>query len=139
LNKVKPSPFGGGFFAWWREESRYRKRTFCYLILKPDEKTRILHTPMEDHPFSISDLSSHLFGDTDRNALDFEKSKEQIIYQVLGYGLMQDWTIIQQVYSKATIQEVVVNLRQLDPVTLSFIANCLGIDRILFRCYKNGQ
>ena len=94
---------------------------------------------MQHHTFSISDLSPHLFWDTDRQLLDFEHSKEQIIYQVLEYGLMHDWNIIQQVYSKSTIQEVVVNLRQLDPVTLSFIANYLGIDRNSFRCYKNSQ
>lgn len=94
---------------------------------------------MQSYKFKISDFSPHLFWDMDRGSLDFERSKEQIIHQVLEYGLIQDWNIITQVYSKSTMQDVVVNLRQLDPVTLSFIANYLGIDRNAFRCYKNSQ
>jgi hypothetical protein len=40
--------------------------------------------------YSIQDFSKHLFWDTDRDTLDFDKSKSQIIYQVLEYGTIDD-------------------------------------------------
>ncbi|MEX0812473.1 MAG: hypothetical protein WD048_09680 [Chitinophagales bacterium] len=94
---------------------------------------------MNNHPYKISDFSSHLFWDTNRDMLDFEKHKSQIIYQVLEYGEMKDWKMIQEIYDKDTLKEVTTNLRQLDVVTLSFIAHYLNIDKSEFRCYKNKQ
>lgn len=89
--------------------------------------------------YSISDFSPHLFWDTDRKKLDFLKSRETIIYQVLEYGMMNDWILLQKIYTKEIIREVVLNLRQMDPVTLSFIAHYLKVDKSVFRCYKNSQ
>jgi hypothetical protein len=94
---------------------------------------------MNSNKYYISDFSPHLFWDVDRKKLDFEQSKETIIYQVLEYGVIKDWKILQEIYPKEIIKEVVLNLRQLDPVTLSFIAHYLKIDKTDFRCYKNSQ
>jgi len=76
-----------------------------------------------------------LFWDTDRNTLDFDKSKAQIIYQVLEYGTLEDWKIIKAVYDKETLSQVTTNLRNLDKVTLAFIATYLNLDKTAFRCY----
>ena len=92
-----------------------------------------------EEKYSISDFSPHLFWDVDRDTLDFEKSKETIIYQVLEFGMMKDWKMLQDLYSKETMKEITLNLRQLDPVTLAFIANYLKIDKTEFRCSKNSQ
>lgn len=92
-----------------------------------------------ENKYSISDFSPHLFWDTEREKLDFSKSRETIIYQVLEYGLMRDWILLQKIYSKEIIKEVVLNLRQMDPVTLSFVAHYLKVDKSDFRCYKNTQ
>jgi hypothetical protein len=92
-----------------------------------------------ENKYSISDFSQHLFWDTDREKMDFSKSRETIIYQVLEYGLMRDWILLQKIYSKEIIKEVVLNLRQMDPVTLSFVAHYLKVDKSDFRCYKNTQ
>lgn len=92
-----------------------------------------------EHSWTVHHLSPYLFWDTDRNNLDFERSKVQIISQVIEYGMMEDWNIIRQVYSDQTIREVVTNLRSMDPVTLSFMAFYLGIDKSEFRCYKQKQ
>ncbi len=94
---------------------------------------------MNTAKYSISDFSQHLFWDINRDDLNFENSKEIIIYQVLEYGKMKDWNILQELYSRDVMKEVVVNLRQLDPVTLAFISNYLKIDKKEFRCYKNKQ
>ena len=86
---------------------------------------------------SINDFSTHLFWDIDKNKLDFEKSKNQIIYQVVEYGMMKDWKLIHQLYSKEEIKNVVINLRSLDKKTLNFLALYFNIDKTTFRCYKN--
>jgi hypothetical protein len=85
--------------------------------------------------YSIQDFSKHLFWDTDRDTLDFDKSKSQIIYQVLEFGTIDDWRIVQAVYDKETLRDVVTNLRNLDRVTLAFIAAYLKLDKTEFRCY----
>jgi len=89
--------------------------------------------------YSIRDFSPHLFWDTRREDLDFERSKAQIIGQVLQYGRMEDWHIVEAVYSKETIKEVVTQMRSMDPVSLSFIAHYLQLDLNNFRCYKPTQ
>jgi hypothetical protein len=83
----------------------------------------------------ISDFSPHLFWDVDRNKLNFEKSKEQIVFQVVEFGLMNDWKLLQQVYSFEELKQIATSLRTLDKVTLSFLAHFFKIDKSEFRCY----
>lgn len=85
-------------------------------------------------PITINDFSPHLFWDVNRNELDFYRTKEQIIFQVVELGLMKDWELLQKVYPKETLKEVVQNLRSLDKVTLYFLAHYLKIDKTQFRC-----
>jgi hypothetical protein len=88
---------------------------------------------------TIHDFSPHLFWDVNRNELDFDKTKEQIIFQVVEFGLMKDWELLQKIYPKNTLIEVALNLRSLDKVTLSFLAHYFKIDKTQFRCYKQSQ
>ena len=94
---------------------------------------------MKKTNYKIDDLSSHLFWDVDKNALEFEKSKEQIIYKVLEFGLMQDWKIIKEIYGLEKIKKISLELRSLDIITLSFLATTFNIDKSNFRCYKLKQ
>lgn len=89
--------------------------------------------------YEIADLSSHLFWDVDVKQLDFEKSKVQIIYKVLEFGLMSDWKILKEVYGLDTIKNVSLELRNLDVVTLAFLSTTFNIDKSNFRCYKLKQ
>lgn len=89
--------------------------------------------------YTIEHLSEHLFWDVNKNLLDLEKSKEQIIYKVLEFGKIQDWQIIQEIYGLETIKKVSLNLRSLDEVTLAFLANLFKTDKTNFRCYKHKQ
>jgi hypothetical protein len=43
---------------------------------------------------SISDFSSHLFWDTNREKLDLKSNDAYIIKQVLEYGKLEDWNLI---------------------------------------------
>ncbi|WP_298304371.1 hypothetical protein [Flavobacterium sp.] len=89
--------------------------------------------------YSIENLSPHLFWDVDKTTLDFEKSKNQIVYKVLEYGLISDWNIIKEIYGLETIKEISLELRTLDDVTLSYLSNLFKIDKSNFRCYKLKQ
>lgn len=86
---------------------------------------------------SISELSDHLFWDVNKESLEFEKSKEFIIHRVLEYGLMKDWELIKEIYGLATIKDVSLQFRELDPVTLAFLSTIFNIDKKEFRCYTN--
>ena len=89
--------------------------------------------------YSVNDLSKHLFWDVDISMLSFEKSKEQIIYKVVEFGLIKDWNIIKEIYSLETIKAVSLEFRNLDVVTLSFLATIFNINKSEFRCYKLKQ
>ncbi|MDQ5930146.1 MAG: hypothetical protein QG594_1933 [Bacteroidota bacterium] len=88
---------------------------------------------------NINDLSPHLFWDVDKSTLDFEKSKVQIIYKVLEFGLISDWLIIQKIYGLETIKNVSLELRTLDVVTLAFLSELFKLEKTQFRCYKHSQ
>ena len=70
----------------------------------------------------IQHFSKHLFWDVDRNTLDFEKYKSYIVKQVLEYGLIEDWVLIQKYYGIEQITEVSKSFRELDKKALSFIS-----------------
>ena len=87
----------------------------------------------------ITDFSPHLFWDVDRDKLNFERSKEQIVYQVVEFVLMSDWLLLQRVYSFDELKKIATNLRTLDKITLSFLAHFFKIDKSEFRCYTTSQ
>ena len=58
---------------------------------------------------------------------------------MVEFGLMQDWILLQQVYTHEQLREIVVNLRTLDKVTLSFLAHYFKVDKENFRCYIPAQ
>ena len=89
--------------------------------------------------YNINDLSKHLFWDVDIFMLSFENLKEQIIYKVVKFGLIKDWNIIKEIYSLETIKAVSLEFRNLDVVTLSFLATIFNINKSEFRCYKLKQ
>lgn len=84
---------------------------------------------------TVADFSPHLFWDVNKDKLDFTVNKGQVIQQVLEYGLISDWLIINKLYGIETIAETAVSFRQLDPKALSFIAALSGIPKESFTCY----
>lgn len=89
--------------------------------------------------YTIDLFSPHLFWDVDKSLLDFNRSKVQIIGRVVEYGLMGDWELLQEIYSKDEIKNTVCSLRNMDKVTLSFLAHYFKIEKTLFRCYTISQ
>ncbi|MEO5648069.1 MAG: hypothetical protein ABIQ56_06880, partial [Chitinophagaceae bacterium] len=75
----------------------------------------------------------------DKERLDFNSNKAQVIQQVLEYGLLADWLIISHLYGIKVIAETATTFRQLDPMALSFIATISGINKESFKCYSTKQ
>ncbi|MFA5010617.1 MAG: hypothetical protein WC644_01575 [Ignavibacteria bacterium] len=90
---------------------------------------------MERKSIKIEEFSKHLFWDTDRGLLDFEKNRSYIIKQVLEYGMKEDWEKIKDYYGIEKIGETAKMFRELEPKALSFISLLSGIAKEKFRCY----
>ena len=91
------------------------------------------------HKITIENFSTHLFWDSNRSKLNIEKNKEYIIKQVLEYGLIKDWQIIQNVYGIQKIAHIAKKYRELDRKALSFISFLSKIPIEEFRCYTYQQ
>ena len=90
-------------------------------------------------PLNNNTFSNHLFWDTDRNKLDWEKHKSYIIKQVLEYGLLDDWKLLKKIYGIKSITETAKSFREMDKKTLSFIAAVSNEPIDSFRCYTYQQ
>ncbi len=88
---------------------------------------------------NINQFSKHLFWDVNRTTLEFEKHKSYIIQQVLEYGLIDDWSIIQKYYGINQIAEVSKSFRVLDKKALSFISFLSKTPLEEFRCFTYQQ
>lgn len=94
---------------------------------------------MKNQNYNISDLSSHIFWDTDRTTLRFNGSERLIINRVLEYGVLNDWKLIKKVYGLQKIKEIAVELRTLDDVTVAFLCTIFHLEKKDFRCYRLKQ
>ena len=87
----------------------------------------------------ISELSPHLFWDTDYQKIDAEKNKKWIIHRVLDYGLLKDWKLIHNYYGLKEIANVVIQIKDLDLKTMTFISILAKIPKEEFLCYSIRQ
>ena len=86
-----------------------------------------------------SQFSKHLFWDTKRELIDFDRDKDYVIAQVLEYGKLSDWKLIRDYYGLQQIVMTAVKLRSLDEKTLALISELSGIPKEEFRCYTFQQ
>lgn len=89
--------------------------------------------------YSIKDFSKHLFWDVNRDNLDWERSKQTIITNVLDYGLINDWKMIYDYYGIDEIARVAMNARDLDVKSAAFVSLLSGIPKEKFLCYTTKQ
>ena len=87
----------------------------------------------------MKNLSSHLFWDVDVNKVNLETSKKLIIQRVLEYGMIEDWIFIKKHYGLEEIVRVAKTLRDLDSISLNFIATISNTAKESFRCYTEKQ
>lgn len=88
---------------------------------------------------TINKFSKHLFWDTNRSKLNTEKNKSYIIKQVLEYGLIEDWQLIQSNYGIDEIAKTAKSFRELDKKALSFVSFISQTPIEEFRCYTYQQ
>jgi len=84
---------------------------------------------------TISELSSHLFWDIDKSNLCPQKNKRIIIQRVLDYGILNDWKLIKEYYGIQEIAKVAIDIRDLDPKSVSFISALSKTPIEKFKCY----
>ncbi len=66
--------------------------------------------------------SDHLFWDVDKSQFDLDLHKQWLVGRVLEYGLMQDWLLLKGELGVQGIAEIAKDIKQLDRVSLIFIA-----------------
>jgi hypothetical protein len=91
---------------------------------------------LNNTPLHIDQFSKHLFWDVRRSDIDPQKHKSYIVKQVLEYGRMKDWILIQNHYGIEQIASIAKELRDLDGKALSFISWLSKIPKEEFRCYN---
>ena len=84
-------------------------------------------------------LSRVLFWETDYEKIDWDAKAHYVIERVVMYGFFEDWRAIQKYYSMEKIKEAVLQARNLDPKTLSFLRVIFNIPKEKFRCYTTLQ
>lgn len=88
---------------------------------------------------SMMQLSPHLFWDVDREKIDFNKNKKWLVHRVLEYGLLKDWILVYKYYGIEEIAQIVIQLKDLDKKSISFISVLSKIPREFFLCYNTRQ
>ena len=91
------------------------------------------------HLVSIEDFSPHLFWDMDKKDFDLSRHGSQLVFRVVEYGTMKDWELLQKLYDSESLKKIVLNLRDLDKVTVSYLAHYFKVDKTAFRCCKQSQ
>ncbi len=84
-------------------------------------------------------LSKVIFWDTDYNRIDWVNKARYVIERVVMYGTVQDWRAIQAYYGMERIKTEMLQSRDLDDKTLSFLSCIFNIPIEEFRCYKLKQ
>lgn len=87
----------------------------------------------------ISKLSSHLFWDIEKSHINPDKNKKWIVQRVLEYGLLKDWRLIHTYYGLNIIVNIIKDIRDIDPRSISFISTLANIPKEKFLCYSTKQ
>ncbi len=91
------------------------------------------------HQISAADFSSHLFWDVNVSSVDLEKNRAWMVRRVLEKGLLVDWLLLKECYSKDELREAVTSLRSLEKKATTFACAVLDLDRTKLRCYTTKQ
>jgi hypothetical protein len=86
-----------------------------------------------------TELPRILFWDTDYSKIDWDAKARYVIERVVTYGTVADWRTLQQMYGMKRIREEVLQSREIDPKTLSFLSVIFDLPKERFRCYTLAQ
>jgi len=85
------------------------------------------------------DFSKVIFWDTDMASIDWEKNARYVISRAIMFGTTRDWRLAQQLYGMDRIRDEMLDCRELDPKSLSFLSCIFHIPKEKFRCYTQIQ
>jgi len=80
-----------------------------------------------------------LFWETDYDKIDWANKARYVIERVVKFGTVEDWRFIQQYYGMERIRDEMLQSRDLDLKTLSFLSVVFNIPQTQFRCYTQIQ
>jgi len=84
-------------------------------------------------------LPNHLFWDIDLKSLDYKSNARFVIQRVIQKGSIDDWKMIKAFYGLEFIKKEILQMRDLDPLTLNFFSTYFGINKKDFRCYTTNE
>ena len=87
----------------------------------------------------IGCLSRRMFWDTPIENIHWFDHRGFIIERVMRYGRFEDWELIKQWYGRDMMRETVVQLRDLDDISIAFLSLVLSLEKEDFRCYIEKQ
>ena len=85
------------------------------------------------------DFSPVIFWDVDYHKIDWLKSSRFVITRVVRYGTVEDWIKLKKFYSLELIKKEMMEERDLDSRSLSFLSCILEVPKEKFRCYTAKQ
>ena len=85
------------------------------------------------------ELSKAIFWDTAYDSIDWRKNARYVIARVIMFGTIEDWKMVQSYYGMDLIKEEMLQARDLDPKSLSFLSCIFKIPKKNFRCYTQIQ
>jgi hypothetical protein len=84
-------------------------------------------------------FSPVIFWDVDYSKIDWIKSKRFVIGRVVRYGTVQDWIALKKKYGLELIKAEMLEEKDLDDRTLSFLSCVLDVPKEKFKCYRSKQ
>jgi hypothetical protein len=81
-------------------------------------------------------LSRGIFWETNYDTIDWDKNVRYVIERVVTYGNMSDWNAIRTYYGMDRIRDEMLQSRDLDRKTLTFLSCIFDIPKEKFRCYN---
>ncbi len=84
-------------------------------------------------------LSRVIFWDTHYETINWLNKARFVIERVVMYGTVEDWHAIKDFYGINRIKEEMLQSRDLDAKSLSFLSCVLNIPKEQFRCYIEKQ
>ena len=86
---------------------------------------------------NFSKLSPFLFWDINQEDLHWPKHEDFIVQRILEYGLLSDFIVLKNAVGLQKIGQVSKGLRNLDRVSMHFVATITNSKLNEFRCYTS--
>lgn len=84
-------------------------------------------------------LSKVIFWDTQYDTINWENKARFVIERVVMYGTAEDWQRIKAFYGITRIKNEMLQSRDLDAKSLSFLSCVFNTPKEKFRCYTEKQ